>query len=182
MSFIKHKCNRYIYPSRLWNQVLWHWKTVSNPELLAFGQTEVEKADRGWLLTDKRQKTATNHRCTRNWRNFAQNFCFDRKMDTRALEWKRKYKETKAIMFCLTISNWCDLWGLWAEKPNLWLGSDHHFKHKNTRVRSNNGCWFLRDVTLHVMTEDFRLSKTGLFSSSLGYFNSKEIAAKIKNA
>ena len=46
----------YIHLSRLWKQVLWHWKTVSNPELLAFGQTEVEKADRGWSVTDKRQK------------------------------------------------------------------------------------------------------------------------------
>ena len=99
MNFIKHKCNRYIYPSRLWKQVLWHWKTVSNPELLGFGQTEVEKADRGWSVTDKRQKTATNHQCTRNWRNFAKNLFFGRKMDNCALEWKGKYKETKAISF-----------------------------------------------------------------------------------
>ena len=57
------------------------------------------KEVRGWSwVTDKRQKTATNHPCTRNWRNFANNLFFDRKMDSCALEWKEKYKETKAII------------------------------------------------------------------------------------
>ena len=37
MIFTKHKGKGYIHHlSRLWKQVLWHWKTVGNPELLAF--------------------------------------------------------------------------------------------------------------------------------------------------